>query len=413
MAQKRVSCFFTWCFDRLEKDCVDKGLLVLGKWAHRHLQSVKKGDIGFLLNVDHDELLGIFEAEGPGQLNADTHFWSGKYPAQVKVHQVGELKRITSAASKLEDVLRIRKVGKGWRVPGRVRYRPEVTEKVLALFMKIEKTPDSSHDSNKKPGIHSPSGSKRTKIHLVDLIDELIKHVRETNRLYKRNFDERVNRTYPIPFFGDLESAEVVTVGVNPSSSEFAEHRDWEMGLTSHRLLSRLKTYFNLSGVDAHEWFFPWKECLELLKRSYEDGNAAHMDLSPRATIPMSYARDKERFEQMVRTDLSWFSRFLPFLRSAKLMLMAGTVITAHGGSIDIDSLLVEDAPFHDFQLVDRHEVTPKPGRVALYKLVTPHFRLPTLFCSVSPSAKQNRDLLVKRIRENRELLMRCLSVDR
>jgi hypothetical protein len=68
---------------------------------------------------------------------------------------------------------------------------------------------------------------------------------------------------HPIPFFGNLESAEVLTIGVNPSSTEFEPWRDWpEQRMTSEDLSNRLLDYFRRPHPKPHPWFADIEEAL-------------------------------------------------------------------------------------------------------------------------------------------------------
>src|ERR1700722_19730298 len=52
-------------------------------------------------------------------------------------------------------------------------------------------------------------------------------------------------QNHPIPFFGNLINAEVVTIAANPSSTEFVPWRNWgKQRLPADVLTSRLVGYF-------------------------------------------------------------------------------------------------------------------------------------------------------------------------
>jgi len=99
-------------------------------------------------------------------------------------------------------------------------------------------------------------------------------------------YAELHRRGMPIPFFGDLRTARVLTLGVNPAASEFDEMR-WDGVSTDVQWAYRLINYFHQPHVSWHKWFRPWEASLRLLGCSYENRTAAHLDLSPRATMPM------------------------------------------------------------------------------------------------------------------------------
>ena len=49
---------------------------------------------------------------------------------------------------------------------------------------------------------------------------------------------------FPIPFFGSLASARILTFGLNPSAGEFAVGRSWPAQLSAEALAKRLVGYF-------------------------------------------------------------------------------------------------------------------------------------------------------------------------
>ena len=77
--------------------------------------------------------------------------------------------------------------------------------------------------------------------------------------------------------------AVVATIGVSPSSGEFAPHGRWSGVDTPQKWKQRLRDYFK-NAVPAQEWFEPWRIRLEFLGVSYGSGAAAHFGLSYRPT---------------------------------------------------------------------------------------------------------------------------------
>lgn len=140
---KNVACFFMLCTDRTEKECLEKGLFGDRERGLTFMKSIKIGDVGFLINVTQNQLIGIFEAESSAQLNIDREAWGGEFPAQVKVKLVGsEVQRIRNASDKLEKIVQLSEIPRdrySYKVPKQKTYGPEVTEKVLSLF----KIPDT------------------------------------------------------------------------------------------------------------------------------------------------------------------------------------------------------------------------------------------------------------------------------
>lgn len=133
--------------------------------------------------------------------------------------------------------------------------------------------------------------------------------------------------TQPIPFFGDLESAQIVTVAVNPSSTEFAPWRNWPPELmATNALVGRLTSYFRCTRPRPHPWFAEIEEALNIMDCSFTN-NAAHLDLSPRATRAMSGACDREMFLRMVRSEIDHFWRLLAELNAVKIVFLIGGII--------------------------------------------------------------------------------------
>jgi hypothetical protein len=86
------------------------------------------------------------------------------------------------------------------------------------------------------------------------MMAELIEYVPRTNTIYSANYKSEV-RTFPIPFFDDIERAEVLTIGLNPSATEF-ESRGWREVLNAGALTQRLLRYFDRG---EHPWFSEWR----------------------------------------------------------------------------------------------------------------------------------------------------------
>ena len=86
------------CDDSTEEECLGRNLF--GDMARRlkNLDEIEPRDIGFLLNMNRDELIGIFRACSEAQLHIEPDAWKGKLAAQVRVEPVGELQRIEDAA---------------------------------------------------------------------------------------------------------------------------------------------------------------------------------------------------------------------------------------------------------------------------------------------------------------------------
>jgi hypothetical protein len=238
---------------------------------------------------------------------------------------------------------------------------------------------------------------------MVDkFLKSLIGYVEKTDSKYKQLYEPNLF-VHPIPFFGNIKTAIVLTVGVNPSNGEF-KSRGWPEKLSSEELASRLLNYFSLESCPPHPWFNDWETALNILSVSYKRGEVAHLDLSPRSTIPMSQVSDQEKFLDMIKNDVEWFFRVLPLCGNAKLLMMAGSVTKKYY----LVNLLKELAENYGFKLLFKLE---KGGDAptSLHKLKSGNIDLPIFFCGVSPSARKSK-LLIERVGEKRVKLLSYLK---
>jgi len=94
---------------------------------------------------------------------------------------------------------------------------------------------------------------------------------------------------HPIPFFGVIEKARIITVGLNPSPTEFMEANRWpKTPLSPHDLARRLVDYFRLPHIAPHHWFAELQWSLDVLHCPYRFA-AAHVDVSPWTTHSPTY----------------------------------------------------------------------------------------------------------------------------
>ena len=64
---------------------------------------------------------------------------------------------------------------------------------------------------------------------LIALVSEINAVVRDTDGKFSDLYDNKFPNKNPIPFFGDLENAEILTLAVNSSATEFHEDRCWSL----------------------------------------------------------------------------------------------------------------------------------------------------------------------------------------
>lgn len=158
---------------------------------------------------------------------------------------------------------------------------------------------------------------------------------------------------WPFPFFGNPAKAIVATVGVNPSSSEFATARRWREVRTVADWKQRLRDYFN-RATPPHEWFEPWRAGLKLLGVSYRHGTAAHFDVSYRPTRAMlrNLRTDPKEFRRMADRDVAWFFRLLPVCERLRLLLIFGPIVRADGSTESLAAFVRRSAPHHGFSVL-------------------------------------------------------------
>ena len=133
-------CFIMLCDDSTEEECLRRNLF--GDMARRleNLDEIEPGDIGFLLNINRDELIGIFRACSEAQLHIEPDAWNGRFAAQVRVELIGELQRIKDAAYILKKAgLGMRQSVSGALVPEYPVHGREVGEKLLEHFKELTK----------------------------------------------------------------------------------------------------------------------------------------------------------------------------------------------------------------------------------------------------------------------------------
>ncbi|MFC1652132.1 hypothetical protein ACFL3F_00290 [Planctomycetota bacterium] len=132
-------CFIMLANTQTEQECIDRNLF--GDKARKldDLNEIKPGDIGFLLNIDRDELIGVFQACSEAQLHIDPKAWKGKFPAQVRVELIDELKRVSDAAYILGKAgVALRQLASGLPGPQEPVQGHDVGEKILGHFIHDE-----------------------------------------------------------------------------------------------------------------------------------------------------------------------------------------------------------------------------------------------------------------------------------
>lgn len=140
---------------------------------------------------------------------------------------------------------------------------------------------------------------------------DLVQRLQMKKRTVENNYDQILRRNkkgdeirphHPIPFFGNLESAQILTIGLNPSSTEFEAWRHWPNDeMKADILARRLASYFRSVQPRPHPWFGELQEALSIIGGNYKV-NAAHVDLSPWSTLsPRKLSQMSDRINLLAR----------------------------------------------------------------------------------------------------------------
>lgn len=134
---------------------------------------------------------------------------------------------------------------------------------------------------------------------IVALVEREMAAFRELRLAHPSLFPENNDRLYPIPFFGDIRRAEVVTLALSPSYKEFTPNGRWPMGagfgsLNAVALTNRLLNYFHSAKRTPNNWFSAIENGISALGCSFHT-NAAHIDIHP---FPTKFAREMDQSQK-------------------------------------------------------------------------------------------------------------------
>lgn len=236
---------------------------------------------------------------------------------------------------------------------------------------------------------------------LINLVAETQREVRGSNSIYSENFFPELH-THPIPYFGQLEDAEILTVGLNPSSDEFRSGRWPDQQLDPENLAGRLCGYFQRDDPAWHPWFDKWTAALSSLNANlrYQTGQVAHIDLSPRATKAARHIPRPDLFSEMIRRDLSWFPALLDCAKAARILLFAGTV--------NSEQYLIEFLSAHGREHglhVARSDGQSRRS-LGFYELQFRSRRWPVFFSGSGPSALDGGAKLLENVTRHRKQIL-------
>jgi len=127
--------FIMLCTNGTEKECLERNLFGDIAQKFQYLCEIRTGDIGLLLNVSKDELIGVFKALFETQLHIEPRAWNGRFPAQVRVESLGKLQRVNDAAFILKKIgIKMTEVPSGAPVPQFPVHEWKIFKEVLAYF---------------------------------------------------------------------------------------------------------------------------------------------------------------------------------------------------------------------------------------------------------------------------------------
>ena len=174
---------------------------------------------------------------------------------------------------------------------------------------------------------------------IVELVQGELERFQDVREQSPTLFPDQPN-LYPIPFFGDIRRAEVVTLALNPSCTEFVDGRNWLPNVhppstTAPSLATRLVHYFDLPAPGPHRWFDECEKALLYLGCSYE-ANAVHLDLHPLPTkfLRALSAEGRQAFGNLVSHAPSHLKAVLSLCPLAKLIVVVDYQFPAPGGGL-------------------------------------------------------------------------------
>jgi hypothetical protein len=238
-----------------------------------------------------------------------------------------------------------------------------------------------------------------------DLVRMAVEIAADTSHQYSELMPART-QCYPLPFFGSLEQACVVTFGLNPSTGEFASGRNWSH-ISADQLADELVNYWTNEKRSPHPWFRPWSTVLAELGISYSS-NASHIDLSPRAT---NSRRRKLRplFIRMLQTDAPVWIEALRCAPKCRLVLAAGSATNDPRRGY-INQFISEMLPMCGVRLERPWYPVGGQGQTVFHTLCLPGGRkIPFFFCSTGPTICEG-SVLVSACREKMTQLRRYLD---
>lgn len=156
-----------------------------------------------------------------------------------------------------------------------------------------------------------------------------------------------VENSIPVIFFGNFERAKIATISINPSDKEFLNDSKEELvgNLKRFETLTSLQTdslenapaskieavyssclnYFDTDkGQPYRRWFNTLENILKILKYSYYDSSACHLDLVQWATSEKWNKLDEDIRNRLLRSDVPFLKKQLEQNINIKTILLNG-----------------------------------------------------------------------------------------
>lgn len=205
---------------------------------------------------------------------------------------------------------------------------------------------------------------------------------------------------HPIPFFGPIGEATILTVAMNPSADEF-RGRGWPSTLPASSLAERLVGYFQRN---PHPWFGPSEEPLRGLGLAY-GRNMAHVDLVCRATRTIKTA-DRDAFLSLADEEVGLFFGALAIASSARAVVLCGSVTNARYAHEHV----ARHASDHGWAFLPRPRRQPGGPFTARHELRQEGRALPVLFVSASVNRRDGPGHYQRLVRANSDWLVQQLG---
>lgn len=199
---------------------------------------------------------------------------------------------------------------------------------------------------------------------VVELVERALARFERFHEANAQFFPEQDN-LYPIPFFGDIRRATVLTLALNPAWTEFRRGRHWIRGLDACALTTRLLHYFDLPAPPPHRWFKDRRDGLALLDCSYET-NVAHIDLHP---LPTKFRQDLVETQRaeigrfMETRSASHMAALLKLATNVRLLLVVDyTFSKSDGAASKTSEFITMHPPLLELMRADENRLTIFPA---------------------------------------------------